>query len=798
MKISLNWLKRIVKINISDDDLIRLIGARLVEVEGVIDETHKYDKIFVAKVASAEKIPDTHLTLCQIDVGDAVKDLPKVMPNDDGTVQVVCGAPNVREGMLAAWIAPGAVVPASVHEAAPFLIGKRKMLGKYESNGMLAGADELDFGDDHSGIVEINPDVAKPGDGLSEIFDLNDLILEIENKSLTHRPDCFGMIGFAREVAGILGTKFDYELDLEHYIIPKKKEMGLTVKIADAGICKRYTVVVLEKHGELKKKYLTMEDVLISKSGMRPVEPIVDATNYLMLLTGQPLHAFDYDKFVAVGKTETPEIVVRLAKSGEKLTLLDGKEIELNENDIVIASGEIPVALAGAMGGIDTEITKDTRNIILESATFSLYNLRKTQMAHGIFSEAITRFTKGQPPYQTFDTAMRCSELLKDGFKVAAVVDEYKDAEKEVIVKVAIQEINGLLGTEYDESLIVTTLANVGFQVKEKNGALEVVVPNWRTDIHIKEDVIEEVGRLLGYDNIMPMLPLHTTAVKNPMFELKKRARDIMSKFGANEVLTYSFVSDKLLNKAAQDKNNSYEIVNSISPELQYVRQSIVPSLLEKTYMNQKIPFNKFALFEINKVYQKKWGMNDEGVPVEKMRMGFVVAERKTNGTAFYKAKMYATRFLEENNIVVDFVPLKSESAEARPFEPKRAAEIVTADGNIIGVVGEFKNSVRRNFKLAEYLAGFELDMDRVLEKAQHTKAVKVIKEHDTRDLTIATEKTYGEVVTEVEKVLAKNNVVAKITPLAIYQPETIKHISLHLEFDQKIDEAIMQELETI
>ena len=198
MKISLNWLKQYVEIptEISDEELIRLIGARLVEVEGVIAESHKYDNIVVVRVEKAEKIPDTHLTLCQV--------------NDGGEelVQVVCGAPNVREGMLAAWIKPGAVVPASVHEDAPFVIGKRRMLGKFDSNGMLAGADELDFGGKHDKIAEIDPELANPGDELADVFELNDLILEIENKSLTHRPDTFGIIGFAREVAGILGVKF--------------------------------------------------------------------------------------------------------------------------------------------------------------------------------------------------------------------------------------------------------------------------------------------------------------------------------------------------------------------------------------------------------------------------------------------------------------------------------------------------------------------------------------------------------------------------------------------------------------
>ena len=801
MLISLNWLKKYVDIKISDDELVRLIGARLVEVEGVIDESTKYDNIVVARVESAEKIPDTHLTLCQVNDGNAE------------LTQVVCGAPNVREGMLAAWIKPGAIVPASAHEDAPFVIGKRKMLGQYDSNGMLAGADELDFGDDHTGIVEIDPEIAKPGDKLADVFELNDKILEIENKSLTHRPDTFGIIGFAREVAGILGQKFEFDsLDLalsrpssrgsfasnlQQQIRDTVSSNQIQISIDNSDICSRYSAVILTKHGELKKKYLSWQDTILAKSGMRPVDPIVDATNYLMLLTGQPLHAFDYDKFIAVGGGNEPRINVRLAHAGEKLVLLDEKEVELNENDIVICSGDVPVALAGAMGGKSTAIDENTKNIILESATFSLYNLRKTQMAHGIFSEAITRFTKGQPAYQTLAVANQCADMLKDGFEIVAEADNYAEMTKENVVKITTSEINGLLGTSYDDELIVKTLENVGFIV-EKGGELKITAPAWRTDIHIKEDIIEEIGRLLGYDNIEPKLPLHGTASKNSMFALKTKVRNTMERFGASEVLTYSFVSEKLLEKANQDVKNSYKIVNSISPELQQIRQSIVPSLLDKAYINQKIPFDEFAIYEINKVYQKEWGMNEENVPVEKMRMGFVLAERKAKGAAYYKAKFFVENLLKELNINVEFKPLQSKAAEAKPFEPKRAAEIYAGD-ELVGFVGEFKNKVRNNFKLAEYVAGFELDFDKVLELAKPTKEIVFTDENEDRDLTVITDKTYGEIVNEIKQILNENNVTAKISPVSIYQPEgDKKHISVHLEFDGKIDDSLMPKLETL
>ncbi len=823
MKISLNWLKRIVKIpdEVSDSELIRLIGARLVEVEGVIDETHKYDNIYVVKVEHAEHIPDTHLTLCQINTGKTE------------LVQVVCGAPNVREGMLAVWIAPGATVPASVHEDAPFVIGRRKMRG-FDSNGMLAGADELDFGDDHSGIVEIDPNEAQPGDLLADVLELNDLVFEIENKSLTHRPDCFGMIGFAREVAGILGLPFDTTssmvgddyLKLSHTGRSGKKVLAgnlldavrnirvknssqnmmlqkeqrsdvLSINISNSNICQRYTAVVLEKHGEIRKKYLTWTDTVLSKSGMKPISPIVDVTNYLMLLTGQPLHAFDYDKFVAVGGGKQATINVRLARNGEKLVLLDDKEIELNENDIVICSNDVPVALAGAMGGKSTAIAEDTGNIIIESATFSLYNLRKTQMAHGIFTEAITRFTKGQSPYQTLAVAGECVDLLASGYRVVSVEDNYAELNQRVVVKITAEEINGLLGTKYDSELIARTLLNVGFEVVRLKSGLKITVPEWRTDIHIKEDIIEEVGRLLGYDIIEPTLPLHGTAEKNSMWVLKKTLRALMAKLGANEVLTYSFVSGRLLERAGLDTANSYKIVNSISPELQYVRQSIVPCLLEKAYMNQKLPVDRFAIYEMNKVYRKEDGLGSEQVPVERVSMGFVLAERKNKDTAYYKAKKYVERVFSEFGIVPDFMPISNNYTEARSYDKNRAAEI-WVKGEYVGVVGEFKNSVRNEFKLSQYLAGFEIDLDKLMKYMSGKMSVD-LSEREKRDLTIATSDTYGKLVKKINEALEQNNAEAEIKPIGIYQPKEAdkKNISVHLEFT-KYNEGIMQILEKL
>lgn len=795
MKISLNWLKKYVKIptEMSDAELIRLIGARLVEVEGVIDETHKYDNIVIVRVEEAEKIPDTHLTLCQVNDGG------------DELIQVVCGAPNVRAGMLAAWIKPGAIVPASVHEDAPFVIGKRRMLGKYDSNGMLAGADELDFGGKHDKIAEIDPELAKPGDALADVFLLNDLILEIENKSLTHRPDTFGIIGFAREVAGILGVKF-VEPDFiatenaaatfveSTHEIPASDRLSVKVQIKDAAICPRYSCAVLRISDAMAEdKYLTMTKVLLAKAGMQSVSKIVDVTNYLMLLTGQPLHAFDYDKFVKVGNTDAPNVVVRTANEGEVITLLDGTKVECVPSDILITSNDVPVAMAGAMGGANTEIDETTRNVFLESATFSLYNLRKTQMAHGIFSEAITRFTKGVPQGGTVNVLAEAASEMRA--KVVGFCDEQKNTNEPIVVKITTNEINRLLGTDYSLDQIVHTLTNVSFEVKTANDILEITAPYWRTDIHIPEDIIEEIGRLLGYESITPTLPLHATASSNELFEAKNRVRELLSKLGASEVLTYSFVSKKIFDNTFQDTNNAYRIVNSISPELQFVRQSLTPSLLDKAYLNVKLPVNEFAIFEINKIYQRSFGVTDENVPIEGYSLSFVLTERKNHETAFFKAKKYVDAVFNAFGVDVEYTPLKEDGAVCKPFEPKRAAEIrLKSNGAFMGVVGEFKKSVQANYKLPEYLAGFEIDFEMLAGEMKHAK-YNGFNKTENRDLTVVTNNSYAELVERIQNILNKHNAIAKITPGPIYLPEgeNTKHMTVHLEFSQYVDAAMIE-----
>lgn len=854
MLISLNEIKKYVSVptDVTDQKLLELIGSRLVEIEETIDLAPRYHGIYIAKVVSCEPIPDTHLHLCAIDAGEHNAEFNQL---ENGLIQVVCGAPNVHAGMLAVWITPGGIVPET-YDNENFKLSVRKLRG-YESNGMLAGADELGLDTEHKFIAEVDPKIARPGQALAEVFDLNDIILDVENKSLTHRPDCFGLIGFAREVAGILGVHFEEPAVFSGTErMSKAGELPIEVKISDAELCPRYSCAVFELPKHEKSKYLTHDQVFLAKAGMRAIDPMVDLTNILMLETGQPLHAFDYDKLVTVGEAEAPKIVVRAAKDGEELQLLDGKTISCTTDDILITSNDVPVALAGAMGGKNTDIDASTTRVVLESATFSLYHLRKTQMAHGIFSEAITRFTKGQPATMTLSVLVEAVHRLDVG--VLANADDYPGKEKQNVVKITTDEINGLLGTGYSVEEIVKTLENVGFKVEVSEitaqggvhvsvrgandqagagpnhgplgldsesatapraetsrqdpvrcsvntAALKVTVPKWRTDIHIKEDIIEEVGRLLGYDNIALSLPTRPfiEATIDPLISLKTELRAILSdNLSMHELLTYSFVSQSLLEKVGMEVDNSYEIVNSISPELQRFRQQIVPSLLDKVRENLKSGHRDFCLYEMNQVSVKSAGLTSEGTPQLKMHLGIV------DLGDFYQLKMKLLAMFRELKVSLEYKQLSPETAKHDSYlEPKRSAEIFV-QGQKIGAFGEVRAAVLRQFKLDKTVSALELNLEKLSTCTREMKTKFKLSKFPfvERDLTLKVdeEAPFGRFDQVLVGYFDEKKLIAEVTPVSIYQGDdtATKNLSFHLKFSDpektlKTEEisAIMEEI---
>ena len=791
MIISVNWFKKFTQINTTVDELATLIGARLVEIESVENLGEKYKGVVVARVVECAPLEGSdHLNVTKIDDGGVVTDIER---DENGLVQVVCGAPNVRAGLLVAWLPPRSVVPETYDDAEPFVLGAKPLRGAM-SNGMLASARELDLYDDHNGILELDKEVA-PGSSFAELYELNDYLLDIENKSLTHRPDAFGVIGFAREIAGIQGLSFNTPgwLDVLNPVIDNDNSVAAPqIHIEDAALSQRFQAIVLSGIDETAKSPLEIQTYL-ARSGIRPINASVDISNYLMLLTGQPSHAYDYDKVKAVAGDDFT-IRVRTARPGETLVLLDGKEVQLDEADIVIAAGDTAIGLAGIMGGQDTIVDASTKTVLFEAATFDLYHMRSSQMRHGIFSEAVTRFTKGVPSQLSAPVvaeALHMFKLVGDAHAVSDLVEDYPVQAEKIIIKLTSERVNKTLGTQFADEVIAELLSNVGFEVSFDGLEASVTVPYWRQDIHIVEDIIEEVGRLAGFDTINLTLPRRDfVAVRPTTFdELRSTVRKILVRAGANEVLTYSFIHGDTFKKAGQEADNAYRIVNSISPELQYYRQSLTPSLLSNVFANIKAGYGSFALFEANKVHQKSDGLTDENVPVEQDRIALVLTDSKKKGAAYYDAKNILEYALSPLGVEVVYKALTSESSLTAPFEPKRSALILDREtNNVLGVVGEYKKSVQKAFKTPEYIAGFEIDPRELLKSVE---AVGVLYRPlsrypgSERDICfqVKSELTYDDVTGPAEAALADTSLLTTLSPVDIYQPENgeTKNITIRI-----------------
>jgi phenylalanyl-tRNA synthetase beta chain len=721
MKVSLNWVKEFTDVNLPIDDLLEKIGAQLGAVEEVVNLGERYRGIVIAKVVSCQKHPDADkLSLCKIDDGGEVKDVPR---DENGHVQVVCGAPNVSQGMLVAWLPPGTTVP-NTYGKQPFVLEAREIRGQL-SNGMLASPKELAIGDNHDGILELDSDFV-PGADFATSYKLDDYIIDIENKMFTHRPDLFGQLGVAREVAGIIGQQFtspDWYTTFTGNSRPANTSLPLEVKNELPDAVPRFTAVAIS-NVEIKPSSIWIQSFL-ARVGVRPINNAVDMTNYMMMLTGQPLHAYDYDKVKAQDPgADKAALVIRNPRGNEKLTLLNGKTITPRQDDIMIASDTKLIGLGGVMGGADTEVDEHTKNIILECANFNMYAIRRTSMAHGIFSDAVTRFTKGQSPLQNDRVITESARRLIDNgpAEFASQLIDNNHLNEAVMkrdslyppVKVAVEFINARLGLKLTADEMKKLLENVEFKGEINGDELTVMAPFWRTDIELREDVVEEVGRLYGFDKLPLELPRRdlTPTAKDPLLELKAMVRERLSRAGANEALTYSFVHGDLLDKVGQDKAKAFEVSNALSPDLQYYRMSLMPSLLEKVHPNIKAGYDEFALFELGKTHSLDQ-LEDDGLPGEFEFTALVVTANdklKKPGAPYYQARKYLDYLAGAELTFKPISEAMSHYPVIQPYNPERSALVSVKDGDFLGIIGEFKPGVARSLKLPKYTAGFEID----------------------------------------------------------------------------------------
>lgn len=790
MRVSLNTIKQYIDFELPPvDELVKRINEQLGGVEAVTDLFAKYKDAVIVRVVSAQQHPNAdRLRVCTVDDGGVVADVPR---DDNGFVQVVCGAPNAREGIFAVWLPPKSTVPASFDDAEPFVLDARELRGVL-SQGMLAAGDELAINSDHDGIIEINPDEWKPTDvaiapgaSFAEAFGLNDTIIDIENKMFTHRPDCFGQLGVAREIAGILGHKFTsptWYLDVPGFANGE----GLKLDVFNDATDKVPRIMFVAMHNiEVKPSPLWLQCALVAMGG-KPINNIVDVTNYVMLLTAQPTHAYDYDKIRGA------KIGARMAKAGEQVALLNGKTYELTAEDIVIADSEGPIGLAGIMGGGESEVDINTKNIVLEVASFDMYAVRKSSMRHGIFTDALTRFNKGQSPLQNDHILSLLMMSMKDvstAEQVSEVFDLGSPAQPNV-VRVTDTFINERLGLQLQNTDIATLLSNVECRVDspdDHDTYLEVFPPFWRTDIELPEDVVEEVGRLYGFDKLPRELPVQSIrpAVANSRLLAKRHIRNILSRAGANEVLTYSFVHANVLTRAAQDPTQAFQLGNALSPELQYYRISVLPSLLAQVHANIKSGHDEFALFELGKGHHVDM-LDDDGLPIEFDRVAGVYAakrEPKNVGSPYYAARRYVDELLGSIHAQdVHFKQLSTfDYGEHRalmqlgaPFDPERSAMVMIGE-RFAGVVGELKSTVCSGFKLPEYTAAFELFLSPFV-SASTDPDYRPLSRYPsvTQDISLRVGKdvSYESVVAVVRDQITASEFQVDVSPLTIYRPE--------------------------
>ncbi len=728
MKISLAFMEMLnqgLDLPKDPEAIIDRIGSQLGEVENVRYLKPFYQDALIVKVVSTKKLEGSdHLSVCLIDDKHERNDVDR---QQDGLIKVVCGAANVQEGQVAVWLPPGSIVPSSAGET-PLRLDSRKIMGVI-SNGMLASAKELALSNDHEGIVVL-PEGSDFGNSLVEYLHLDDWVIDIENKMFTHRPDLFGQIGVAREIAAIFKRPFKspdwYSLD-NNLTSNASGNLSVENRLKNSS-CPRFMSVSI---GNIKVKPspLWMQSYL-SRCGIRPINNIVDVTNFVMIATGQPLHAYDLDK---VSGNDKVELIVRNAEDNEKLVTIDGSEINLTSEDIVIANSDKVLALGGVMGGRDSEVSHNTTSIVLECANFDMYKVRKTSMSHGIFSEAVTRFNKGQSPWQcapilAYATSL-INELCPDADIISEVVDSMADDLKlPEEVSLDIKKLDSYLGIKTNPNELLELLGNAELACRIDSDKLYVKPPFWRTDLDDSVDLVEEVARLTGFDKIPMSLPsrLASPPFKPNLVNTKLKVRESLAAAGANELLTYSFVDGKLLEAVGQETNLAFKLSNALSPDLEYYRISMIPSLMSKVHPNHKAGFEKFVLFEIGKVHIVG-EMDSNGLPLEKDRLSLIVSatekitKANIKGPAFYQLRAYLDYLLGTLGIdcsELRFVAKKQYDdvwikESMKPFQKGRSSLVLIGD-EILGYIGEFHQKSKHSLKLPDFCAGLELDLEQL------------------------------------------------------------------------------------
>jgi len=592
MKVSLNWIRDYVQLP-ADADLKKLaydLTMSTVEVEDATDLGASFHDMVVGVINTIEQHPNADkLKVCKTDIGGRVED-------------IVCGGSNLREGMKVAVALPGAM--CKWHGEGDLVEIKKSKLRGVDSYGMICGAVEIGLADlfptkEEAHILDLSDFDAPAGTPLADALDLNDIILEIDNKSMTNRPDLWGHYGIAREIAAL------YDLPMTqfpHFDRNVENTSGFHVTVEDAERCPRMIGTQIENVCVKPAPYWMQ--VRIWKTGMRPINALVDITNYVMLATGQPSHAYDSDHIAG-------HIIVRRAKAGETLTLLNGKELPLSTDDLTIADDAGIVGLAGVMGGAKDSILPTTSKVILEIANFQAAGIRRTALRYDNRTEASARYEKAIDPErcdQALDLSMQLFSDLYPEMKVTGLVDEYPRHLKQAEIDVPLSWLERRLGKRLSPDEIKHKMELLGYGITFNGDNMHVVVPTWRStgDVSIQADIMEEVARMYGYENFEAE-PITTTfdgAINQLDKDLERRIKEYLAiRCGMQEIFTYPWMEESYVNAVLQSTEGILSLSTPPSPAERFVRSSLLPNLCKAVVKNERY-FNEFSIFETAQVFR--------------------------------------------------------------------------------------------------------------------------------------------------------------------------------------------------
>jgi phenylalanyl-tRNA synthetase beta chain len=708
MKISVKWLGEYVALPAAVEELARRLTAAGLEIEGMERPGEGLRGVVVARIRESVQHPNADkLSVTKVEAGGAEP------------LQVVCGAKNYKVGDKVPLATVGTKLPNGVEI-------KQAALRGVDSFGMLCSAKELGLAEDASGLLILSPD-APVGAPVAQALGLDDVVLEVN--VTPNRPDALSHLGIAREVGVVTGAAFRPPE-------PRPPESGgaaaeqVKVRIEEPARCPRYAARVLE-NVTVKPSPQWMQDRL-KACGVRAINNVVDVTNYVNLEYGQPLHAFDLEKLAG------QEIVVRCAKQGEKLRTLDGKERALDADDLAICDRDRPQAIAGVMGGADSEVSEGTKRIVLESANFLPASVRRTSKRHGLHTEASHRFERGADLDAVGPALDRAAQLIAElsgGTVRSGRVEVYPGQRPPRRVTLRYARVEKVLGTEVPEAECRRILGALGFRsVEEGAGQTTFEVPQARVDVEREEDLLEEIARVFGYDNIPVRLPRSVGALApEPLeAEAERRLRQALSGAGLDEVVNYSFVAPRSL-ELLGGREAPVALINPLSAEQSVMRTSLLPGLLENLSRNVRHQVERVALYETGRAYFRdpEGGQGQHPAAREVPRVAGLVWGMRSGRTwtqkdarvDFYDAKGAVEAVLHALHVAgARFVP-----AEAPAWHPRACAQVLLADGTSAGHVGELHPRVTKALELPQGVFAFELDTEPLYAAARLVPAYRSV-----------------------------------------------------------------------